>query len=562
MGMLRKGYMTIIILTIVMLWKILILGMTFYSFLSPPECPIGNPVLCIQPAEAANDWSYHLSMTGSSRMPSTFQYDSMPLKDPRSTVHKLNVSMPSFRNTTVFLHLQIRRSQGEIVYAQTARWSRFIVPKSTRFLGTSSSSSLDSGLSMAHVFPRVNLLWASDPTPLNFQRLPVGMGRLIKLVPQPIKTGRPSGPGRTYYPVMLLRTLDLVGSEFVMDPSTIQIVSTPAPLASVLSWSHLQHIIHGLQDTYTVKDADIDQIKEMFITSSWVLVLSSFIVAVLHVLLSFLVFKSEVSFWSSRDSLEGISIRRVVWNVISDSIILLYLYLTGEASLVILLLSFASIILGLWKVVKVYFLLNNSNFSADTDALDSLAVAKISQLVLPLVFTYAAYSLVYRQYSSWALYCAEVLAQIVYVIGFAMMTPQLYINYKLKSVSSLPWRVMTYRAFNTFVDDFFSFVVPMPMLHRLACLRDDVIFFIFLYQVFLFLFQDHAYWCFRGGFTQWTNPDQRRKPISNLLLEYTYTELVDFISGRGSRALKGTSLGARLTESQKLLLHLCSWREG
>ena len=35
--------------------------------------------------------------------------------------------------------------------------------------------------------------------------------------------------------------------------------------------------------------------------------------------------------------------------------------------------------------------------------------------------------------------------------GFIMMTPQLFINYKLKSVAHLPWRMLTYKALNTFV---------------------------------------------------------------------------------------------------------------
>merc|ERR1719354_460252 len=42
------------------------------------------------------------------------------------------------------------------------------------------------------------------------------------------------------------------------------------------------------------------------------------------------------------------------------------------------------------------------------------------------------------------------------------MTPQLYINYKLQSVAHLPWRMFTYKAVNTFID--------------------DIIFFIYLYQ--------------------------------------------------------------------------------
>ena len=70
----------------------------------------------------------------------------------------------------------------------------------------------------------------------------------------------------------------------------------------------------------------------------------------------------------------------------------------------------------------------------------------------------------------------------VYMFGFVFMTPQLFINYKLKSVAHLPWRALMYKAFNTFIDDVFSFIIHMPTAHRLACLRDDVVFIIYLYQ--------------------------------------------------------------------------------
>ncbi|XP_015758843.1 PREDICTED: cleft lip and palate transmembrane protein 1 homolog [Acropora digitifera] len=71
-------------------------------------------------------------------------------------------------------------------------------------------------------------------------------------------------------------------------------------------------------------------------------------------------------------------------------------------------------------------------------------------------------------------------------IGFIMMTPQLFINYKLKSVAHLPWRMMTYKALNTFIDDLFAFVIKMPTLYRLGCFRDDIVFFIALYQRWIY----------------------------------------------------------------------------
>jgi hypothetical protein len=67
------------------------------------------------------------------------------------------------------------------------------------------------------------------------------------------------------------------------------------------------------------------------------------------------------------------------------------------------------------------------------------------------------------------------------------MCPQLYINYKLKSVvfsisfnsfkkAHMPWKTLIYKTLNTFVDDIFSFIIKMPWLHRIACLRDDVVY--------------------------------------------------------------------------------------
>jgi hypothetical protein len=64
--------------------------------------------------------------------------------------------------------------------------------------------------------------------------------------------------------------------------------------------------------------------------------------------------------------------------------------------------------------------------------------------------------------------------------GFIMMCPQLFINYKLKSVAHMPWRQMTYKFLNTIIDDLFAFVIKMPTLHRLSVFRDGKSVFILL----------------------------------------------------------------------------------
>jgi hypothetical protein len=62
------------------------------------------------------------------------------------------------------------------------------------------------------------------------------------------------------------------------------------------------------------------------------------------------------------------------------------------------------------------------------------------------------------------------------------LTPQLFLNHQLKSVAAMPLRVFLYRVLNTFVDDLFAMVFPMPTMTRLATFRDDIVFVILLWQ--------------------------------------------------------------------------------
>jgi hypothetical protein len=89
-------------------------------------------------------------------------------------------------------------------------------------------------------------------------------------------------------------------------------------------------------------------------------------------------------------------------------------------------------------------------------------------------------------YKSWYSWLISNLANAVYTFGFISMCPQLYVNYRLKSVAHLPWKVFLYKVFNTFVDDVFAFLIDMPWKHRVMTLRDDVVFGVFLVQAYVY----------------------------------------------------------------------------
>ena len=92
------------------------------------------------------------------------------------------------------------------------------------------------------------------------------------------------------------------------------------------------------------------------------------------------------------------------------------------------------------------------------------------------------------------------------------MTPQLYINYKLKSVEHLPWRTLIYKFLNTIIDDLFAFVITMPWMKRLSCFRDGnliKLFYCIMYLDIIFLIYLYQRWVYRV--------DIRRDALGNII---------------------------------------------
>lgn len=213
-------------------------------------------------------------------------------------------------------------------------------------------------------------------------------------------------------------------------------------------------------------------------------------------LFDFLAFKCEIQFWRKRESMAGLSFSTLRWRCFSQFIITLYLFDQGT-SLLVLGPSAIATLIELWKLKKAMkvsfngFNISYESRSSDevaTDEHDSTFMRYLSFYVLyPLVVGGAIYSLMYTQHKSWTSWIIQSMANGVYAFGFLFMLPQLFINYKLKSVAHLPWRVFMYKAFNTFIDDLFAFILTsIPTAHRVAAFRDDIVFLIYLYQRWLY----------------------------------------------------------------------------
>lgn len=245
----------------------------------------------------------------------------------------------------------------------------------------------------------------------------------------------------------------------------------------------------------TSNPSEIDEFKRMLVeTNPWLLGLTV-VVSVLHMVFDMLAFKNDITFWKDRKSTTGLSVRSIFLNTFCQVVIFLYL-LDNETTWMVVLSAGVGCLIEFWKIKQVcmlnrtdtfpYFSFEEKRSSSKTRRFDELAMKYLSWALFPLVAGYGVYTLVYEEHKGWYSWILSTLTGAVYTFGFIMMTPQLFINYKHKSVKHLPWKVFTYKALNTFIDDLFAFIIKMPTLHRLACFRDDVVFFIYLYQRYIY----------------------------------------------------------------------------
>lgn len=234
--------------------------------------------------------------------------------------------------------------------------------------------------------------------------------------------------------------------------------------------------------------------KKILMTTNIYMLIFSAVFILLHTIFSFFAFKNDMQFWHKNESMEGLSALSVITTFVCDIILALYLYDSEDTSWLLLFEMFLGVVLSAWKVTKAvdvsfskqypYIIMKDKkNYTESmTKKYDKIAVKYVGIILIPCFIGYAIYSLFYNKYKSWYSYIISVLAGTVYTFGFIMMTPQLYINYKLKSVEHLPWKALIYKSLNTFIDDIAFFLIDMPWMHKLSCFRDDIIFLCYIYQ--------------------------------------------------------------------------------
>ncbi|XP_030551391.2 cleft lip and palate transmembrane protein 1 homolog [Rhodamnia argentea] len=304
----------------------------------------------------------------------------------------------------------------------------------------------------------------------------------------------------SYYPTIYFNEFWLLRNKLIPINETVDEVPLNLEVGpiSMTKWQLFLQIDQSFQvhRSYgSMLEGESDELKRVFLEGNPYLLGITMVVSVLHSVFDFLAFKNDIQFWNKNKSMEGLSAKSVVVNFISQLIVFLYL-LDNDTSWMILASSGVGCCIEFWKIGKAMhieidrsgkipmlkFRDRESYAGNKTKEYDDLAMKYLSYVLFFLVACSSVYSLMYESHKSWYSWILSSLTSCVYMFGFITMCPQLFINYKLKSVAHLPWRQMTYKFLNTIIDDLFAFVIKMPTLHRLSVFRDDIIFLIYVYQ--------------------------------------------------------------------------------
>ncbi|RCV33756.1 hypothetical protein SEVIR_7G115500v4 [Setaria viridis] len=303
-----------------------------------------------------------------------------------------------------------------------------------------------------------------------------------------------------YYPTVFFNEFWLLRDKLIALNETVEELPLNLEVGpmSMTKWQLFLQIEQSFQvhRSYgSMLEGEADELKRVFLEGNPYLLGLTMVVSLLHSLFDFLAFKNDIQFWNKNKSMEGLSAKSVILNFVCQLIVFLYL-LDNDTSWMILASSGIGVCIEFWKIGKAMhieidrsgkipmlrFRDRESYAQNKTKEYDALAMKYLTYVLFLLVVGFSIYSLKYEKHKSWYSWILSSMTSCVYMFGFIMMCPQLFINYKLKSVAHMPWRQMTYKFLNTIIDDLFAFVIKMPMLHRLSVFRDDVIFLIYVYQ--------------------------------------------------------------------------------
>eukprot|EP00747_Dinoflagellata_sp_TGD_P023406 gnl/TRDRNA2_/TRDRNA2_129779_c1_seq1.p1 gnl/TRDRNA2_/TRDRNA2_129779_c1~~gnl/TRDRNA2_/TRDRNA2_129779_c1_seq1.p1 ORF type:complete len:283 (+),score=52.19 gnl/TRDRNA2_/TRDRNA2_129779_c1_seq1:30-851(+) len=251
-----------------------------------------------------------------------------------------------------------------------------------------------------------------------------------------------------------------------------------------------------------LNEYDVDSFKQLVGGSSPYKILIVYSVAILHLIFEYLAFSSDLQFWRTKTSFEGMSSGSVCLQATINIIMFLYVQEQRQTKMVMYLIG-GRFLLQLWKLGKLTTLRRSGswpfvqwvNRGGTTASLEELQDAQEAEVrcmrylmlvLLPVIGGFSAYRLIRHQFRSWYSWIVQSVAICAQAGGFVVMTPQVFMNYRFKTAEHLPWKALTYQAINTFIDDIFMLCIRMPEIQKYSVFRDDIVFVVLCIQRWMY----------------------------------------------------------------------------
>ncbi|CAG00010.1 unnamed protein product [Tetraodon nigroviridis] len=450
--------------------------------------------------------------------------------DPDSAFERyLNVSLPQETRNNGSLYAVVYVHRAGVSPLEDSREVHHAAPLTTFIVPTQGQERRDTEkklVPVSHWRPRLSITIMSEDFTFSQAGLPSDLRRYMKVAQD--------GGRMIYLPLLLVNELhfrvrDLmeIGSSTLQLPLTVSYEGTS--LRTFRFWVHLHEAVYFLRQ-FGFAEEFIEEIKETLSGSNLGVLAAAALLTAVQLVWEALALKNDIIAWRKKRSTVGISRTSILWRCLCSW--LSFLHLLEETSLLVLLPVGLGACTEAWKVFKVFSirrkasrlqvrerhsstqrfelkhhlnpkpssskLLSDAQVKKTDDEerktmeFDAQASRYLSYLVSPLCVGGAVLSLFYLRHRSVYSWLINTLVTGVYAFGFLSMAPQLFVNYKLASVSHLPTAVLVYRGANTLISDlgagacFFSPSLCVSSSHGLSFFRDELLLFIHLYQRWCF----------------------------------------------------------------------------
>ncbi|GBP41438.1 Cleft lip and palate transmembrane protein 1 homolog [Eumeta japonica] len=203
---------------------------------------------------------------------------------------------------------------------------------------------------VSHWHPNLTINLVTDQTNWMQGSVPPPLDEFIYFLPD----------GKYYKPAVFLNDYWNMMRDYVPineTTETLELHLTYQPL-SLFKWQ--LYTAQAMRDKLSMfsalggeeQDEEQDTVKELLLDTSPYLLALTITVSILHSIFELLAFKNDIQFWNNRQSLEGLSVRSVFFNVFQSTIVLLYV-LDNETNVMVRISCFIGLIIEIWKINKV-----------------------------------------------------------------------------------------------------------------------------------------------------------------------------------------------------------------